>query len=216
MDQHRRGTHPNGPLCCHGSHLTAAGSICSKVAHWSGGGTALCVWCSCRDLFGGEVLMVRWAHSGCAHSNSSTHYDTLKQFTYVAIVTYNSTCILSRSPCAYDSLAVCITRHMSNSLHILSSPFLYLYRSHCIAAKWRERLMVCLSPSNWVHRSLNNRRADEGDRSSFFVSYSSSDNPEATSSQQTDSRFFRNTGNNWDRYAELRESLLDQESLKRQ
>ncbi len=76
--------------------------------------------------------------------------------------------------------------------------------------------MVYLSPSNWVHTSLNSSGADEGDRSSFFVSRSSSDNPEATSSQQTDSRFFRNTGNNWDRYAELRESLLDQESLKRQ
>ena len=61
MDQHRRGTHPTGPLCCHGGHLAAAGSICSKVGHWSGGGTALCVWCSCGDLFGGEVLMVRWA-----------------------------------------------------------------------------------------------------------------------------------------------------------
>ena len=147
--------------------------------------------------------------------HTPTHQHTmtsLKQFTYVAIVTYNSTCILSRSPCAYDSLAVCITRHMSNSLHVLSSPFLYLYRSHCIAAKWRERLMVCLSPSNWVHTFLNNSGADEGHRSSFFLSY----NPEATSSQQTDSRFFPNTGNNWDRCAGLRESLLDQESLNRQ
>ena len=61
MDQHRRGTHPTGPLCCHGSHLAAAGSICSMVAHWSGGGTALCVWCRCGNLFGGAVLMVRWA-----------------------------------------------------------------------------------------------------------------------------------------------------------
>ena len=232
MDQHRRGTHPNEPLCCHDSHLAAAGSICSKVAHWSGGGTALCVWCSCRDLFGGEVLMVRWAARRVYTLQlqlqlTNTLYMTLKQYPCIRTVctagvnwyvSVNSPylCVLSRSPCAYDSLAVCITRHMSNSLHVLSSPFLYLYRSHCIAAKWRERLMVCLSPSNWVHTSLNNSGADEGDRSSFFVSHSSSDNPEATSSQQTDSRFFRNTGNNWMEYAELRESLLDQESLKRQ
>ena len=75
--------------------------------------------------------------------------------------------------------------------------------------------MVCLSPSNWVHTPLNSSGADEGDRSSFYISHSSSDNPEASSSQRTDSRFFRNTGNNWE-YAELRESFLDQESMKRQ
>ena len=143
--------------------------------------------------------------------HTPTHQHTmtsLKQFTYVAIVTYNSTCILSRSPCAYDSLAVCITRHMSNSLHVLSSPFLYLYRSHCIAAKWRERLMVCLSPSNWVHTSLNNSGTDEGDRSSFFVSHSN--NHETMWSLQTDTHLFRSAGYNWDVDTSvlLRESLL--------
>ena len=74
--------------------------------------------------------------------------------------------------------------------------------------------MVCLSLSNWVHTSLSKSGADEADHSSFYVN-SSSDSPEASLSHQTDSRFFRNTGNNWE-YAELRESFLDQESMKRQ
>ena len=92
MDQHRRGTHPTGPLCCHGSHLAAAGSICSKVAHWSGGGTALCVWCSCGDLFGGEVLMVRWAAQRVYTLQLTNTLDmTLKQYPYVVIYKLHTT-----------------------------------------------------------------------------------------------------------------------------
>ena len=61
VDQRRRGTHLTGPLCCYGGHLTATGSLCYQVAHWSGGVTALCLRHGSRDLPCGEVLMVRWA-----------------------------------------------------------------------------------------------------------------------------------------------------------
>ena len=140
MDQHRRGTHPNGPLCCHSSHLAAARSISQEVACWSGGGTALCVWCSCGDLFGGAVHMVRWAARRVYTLQlqlqlTNILYMTLKQYPCIRTVctagvnwyvSVNSPylCVLSRSPCAYDSLAVCITRHMSNKLP--TCPFISL------------------------------------------------------------------------------------------
>ena len=82
-----------------------------------------------------------------------------------------------------------------------------IYRNHCLATKWRERLIVCLSPLNWMPTSLSRSGTDEGDRSSFYVSHSSSGSREQLSPSQTDSRLFRSTHNNWDRYA-LRESLL--------
>ena len=68
--------------------------------------------------------------------------------------------------------------------------------------------MVCLSPSNWVHTSLNNSGTDEGDRSSFFVSHSN--NPETMWSLQTDTHLFRSARYNLDVGSSvlLRESLL--------